>query len=390
MKILFVSFYFKPDLCAGSFRAAAIAEELSKRNINNFEVDIITTVPNRYESYEAKQNLDNQMENINIHRVKIPSHQNGFIDQSICFLFFFIGALKFTRNKDYDLILATSSRLMTAFLAAFLSKIKNVKLYLDIRDIFLEIISEVLPKIIIFFLYPILYLIERFTFSKASIINLVSYGFKDYLIKRYPQKKLSFHMNGIDDIFLEFDFEKKQTNKPLNILYAGNVGPGQALEKILPEIAMNSEFNITVIGDGNSFNKLKKIKDKKNIKNLTLIPPIARNELLERYREADLLFLHLNNLEPLKKVIPSKIFEYAATNKPIIAGVSGEAKYFLEKNIESSFVFDPFDYKQAINIIRNLKFFKIDRDNFNQEYSRNRLVSKMCDEIIDFLEHEKG
>ena len=43
----------------------------------------------------------------------------------------------------------------------------------------------------------------------------------------------------------------------------------------------------------------------------------------------DVLFLHLNDYSAFRKVIPSKIFEYAATGKPIVAGVSGYAAEFL-------------------------------------------------------------
>ena len=54
-------------------------------------------------------------------------------------------------------------------------------------------------------------------------------------------------------------------------------------------------------------------------------------ELIKKYQEADILFLHLNNYKAFLKVLPSKIFEYSATHKPICAGVSGHSKEFLKK-----------------------------------------------------------
>ena len=47
MKILFLSFYFPPDLCAGSFRAQSLIEGLKKQD-KITEIEILTTIPNRY------------------------------------------------------------------------------------------------------------------------------------------------------------------------------------------------------------------------------------------------------------------------------------------------------------------------------------------------------
>lgn len=55
---------------------------------------------------------------------------------------------------------------------------------------------------------------------------------------------------------------------------------------------------------------------------------MKREDLLRVYRHADVLFLHLNNLKAFRRVLPSKIFEYAATNKPIWGGLSGYAGRF--------------------------------------------------------------
>lgn len=54
-------------------------------------------------------------------------------------------------------------------------------------------------------------MIERYTFSKASHINLVSEGFKDYFSK-YKQPSYSYYTNGIDDVFCLPVLEKKKMN----------------------------------------------------------------------------------------------------------------------------------------------------------------------------------
>ena len=48
-RIVYLTFYFKPDLCAGSFRNSPLAFELSQQaSLENAFIDLYTTFPNRY------------------------------------------------------------------------------------------------------------------------------------------------------------------------------------------------------------------------------------------------------------------------------------------------------------------------------------------------------
>ncbi len=48
MKILLLSFYYKPDLSAGSFRSAALVGALKRKMPEGSTIDIVTSLPNRY------------------------------------------------------------------------------------------------------------------------------------------------------------------------------------------------------------------------------------------------------------------------------------------------------------------------------------------------------
>ena len=50
MRILLLSFYFRPDLSAGSFRATALVDALLKAH-PGVEIDVVTTLPNRYSAF---------------------------------------------------------------------------------------------------------------------------------------------------------------------------------------------------------------------------------------------------------------------------------------------------------------------------------------------------
>ena len=57
MKILFLTYYFEPDLCAGSFRNTSLFKELLNQLTDNDFVHVITTQPHRYKSFPKGRKL---------------------------------------------------------------------------------------------------------------------------------------------------------------------------------------------------------------------------------------------------------------------------------------------------------------------------------------------
>ena len=385
MKILILSFYFYPDLCAGSFRNTAFVNSLKKiKNIKH--IDIVTTMPNRYNTYKKKApkfEIDNQ---VTISRFDVGLHNSGMLDQSRSFLKFSYSTLKHINGKKYDLIYASSSRLMTAFLGAIISRTKKAPLYLDIRDIFSDILFELLPKPISYFIYFPIKTIEKFTMNQAKKINLVSGGFQEYFSKYFCQKKISIFPNGIDDEFLKTI--KIKTNKIANkkILYAGNIGEGQGLEKILPGLSIYfKNWSFRVIGAGGTLHKLRSEIMKRKIKNIKLIQPMSRKKLIKEYASADILFLHLNTYKSFDSVLPSKIFEYAATGKPILAGVKGYSKLFINSEINNAYCFEPGNVDDAAKGMVKLELKKVQRDKFIKLYSRSKQMKLLAKDVFSSI-----
>lgn len=389
MKILVLSFYYPPDLCAGSFRMEAFIPKLQSAIPHDAEIHIVTTMPNRYKDFKKSALSYEASKNIIIHRIELPEHQSGLIDQSKAFLIYAMNAIKIIKSQKYDLVFATSSRLMTAFLGAVISKFKSIDLYLDIRDLFLDTIQDVFSRKAKMVL-PLFSLIEKFTFNQAKKINLVSEGFKPYFDKKYPNKKLSFYTNGIDEHFLNFNFNKVDTDrKMIKVLYAGNIGEGQGLHNILPEICtkLKDRIQIKVIGNGGRKAKLLESFASLNLKNIEFCEPVDREMLLFEYKEADVLFLHLNNFSAFEKVLPSKLFEYAATGKPIWAGLSGYSYQFSKNNIDNIALFSPCNSSEAISAFNSLNLNHINRKDFVDRFSRNQIMYKLAEDVVHRAEH---
>ena len=178
MKILILTFYYSPDLCAGSFRMSALTREL--KGYKELDVEIVTTFPNRYSSFKKEVEGVELDGNLKITRIKIPSHKSGMVDQIKSFFSYYRGALGHAKNIEPDLVFATSSRLATAFLGYQISRRKKLPLYLDIRDLFVDTLNNILSPWLLVILRPVLKIIEQKTFRSASHINLVSRGFSEY------------------------------------------------------------------------------------------------------------------------------------------------------------------------------------------------------------------
>lgn len=391
-RILFLTFYFPPDLCAGSFRSSALIEQLRKQN---FEIDVITTQPNRYKELLTKVASSERIDNVQIERIKITQHDSGLLDQIISFYDFYKKTIKVTKNKDYDLIFATTSRLFTGYLAARISNRTKTVLYLDVRDLFSDTIKDIFKSKLFKPLHHIILKIEKYTFESAEKINIVSPGFSTYFTKRYSNKKISHFTNGIDDIFLQFFKNTEQSvenkiKKKLTILYAGNIGSGQNLHQIIPDLsknlAGNAEFRI--IGGGGMKKKLIEAIKAQGCVNVEVIDPIPQDQLLFEYLKADILFLNLGKQAAFEKVIPSKIFEYAATGKPILAGLSGVSARFAKSEIENCAIFHPSNPESAIIELRKLQLENYSRERFNNKYSRKTIMKDMARDIADCINEE--
>ena len=387
LKILVLSFYYTPDLCAGSFRAAALVDTLLNCLPPSSQIDVVTTLPNRYSSFSVDAPAIENHPGLHVRRIALPVHQSGMIDQSKAFLTFYRQAMKHVEGRDYDLVFGTSSRLMTAVMAARVAKKKKAFLYLDIRDIFLDTIKDVLPKRLAYAIRPIFSWLENWAVKRADKVNLVSRGFEGYFKTRYPRQKFSFFTNGIDAEFLDTARKTIQCLSrnvgAVSVLYAGNLGEGQGLHAILPTLAKKLYGRVVfrVIGDGGRKEALRRALSAAGVENVVLLPPIKRDALIQEYLKADVLFLHLNDYDAFKKVLPSKIFEYAAMGKPVWAGVSGYPAEFIEAEVANAAVFKPCDVDDAVAAFQRLELEDTVRLDFVRKFSRANIMQAMAADI---------
>ncbi len=388
MHVLLLSFYFPPDLSAGSFRMEALVKALRERLPDGARITLITTRPNRYGSFDAQAPALETQGSLTIHRIDLPTHQSGMRDQARAFATFAWRARAWIDRERPDVVVATTSRLMTGVLGAWAARRHAVPFYLDIRDIFVDTIGDMLPRRISRLLKPVFSVLERWAVRSATRVNLVSPGFLAYFQPRYPGRTFSLLSNGVDDAFLEHRYGEHPpttgSQRPVHVLYAGNLGEGQGLHHILPPLAqaLGDAVRFTVVGDGGRRAQLERALAALPAHSVTLLKPMPRAELIELYEQADVLFAHLNDLPAFEKVLPSKLFEYAATGKPLWVGLAGFPARFAREEIPNAAVFPPCDVPGAIDAFRRLRLQICDRSAFVAKYRRTHIMARMADDIV--------
>ncbi|MGB5229890.1 MAG: glycosyltransferase family 4 protein [Desulfoprunum sp.] len=389
MRILLLSFYYPPDLSAGSFRAKALIESLAAVVDGPLHVDVMTSMPNRYHSMSNKAPEFETEHGLTIRRIPLPAHQSGMVDQAKAFAVNALAVLRATGGQKWDVVVATSSRLMTAALGARVANRCGAPLYLDIRDLFTDTMADVLNGSPVRMVLPFFRWLERNTLRSASRVNLVSAGFLSHVRNVAPQHDYRVFTNGIDEEFLDFDFQKRQSSDglPPLVVYAGNMGEGQGLHNIVPKAArlLDGKVRIRLVGDGGRRGQLEKELSEAGVSNVEVLNPVPRAELYTHYREADVLFLHLNDYQAFRKVLPSKLFEYAATGKPVLAGVAGHSADFLKQEVPGVEVFAPCDAEgMAVALERLLSVpTPVDREMFRVKFARRNIMEEMARDILE-------
>ena len=395
MKIVFFTFYYPPDLCAGSFRAIALAQALSKRMKNDDELHIITTHPNRYENHRVKASDIEVHGNITIHRISVPSHKSGMFSQARTFVTYALASYKLCNKLNPDFLIGTTSRLMTGVLTGLSARKLGCKYFIDLRDIFSETISDIFSqknKLLGFISKKTFSLLERWLFNKAIGVNVVSEGFPEYFQNMgINTSNWSFFPNGVDKIFTNLPFmENKRSKEITTVLYIGNIGTGQGLENILPATAkyMGNKYRFLVIGGGGATSKLINAIKNNNVDNIEILAPIKREKLIKYYEDADILFVHLNDIPAFQRVLPSKIFEYAALRKPIVAGLSGYSAKFILDNVPYATIFNSGDVDGCVEAIKKAETLEIKDKNidiFIEKFSLEKIMDKMTTHILSHL-----
>jgi glycosyltransferase involved in cell wall biosynthesis len=140
------------------------------------------------------------------------------------------------------------------------------------------------------------------------------------------------------------------------------------------------------IGDGAEKENLIKLKEDLQLKNVTMLPSVPKDKIQDYISIIDVALVNLKKSDTFKSVIPSKIFENAAMEKPILLGVEGETQKIIE-DYNAGLCFEPENEDDFLLKLYQVKEYTL-KDAFTegcrklaQDFDRKRLAKDMLDII---------
>lgn len=401
MNIVFFTHYFPPE---GNAPASRTYEHCKRWVAAGHQITVITCAPNVpngvvYEGYQNR--FWPQRETVDgIHVIRtwtyVAANAGGtgrilnfvsyMISSVFCFLFF---------CKRPQLVIATSPQFFCGWAGTISSILKWCPFLLEIRDIWPESIVAVgaMKKGITTW---ILEVAEKLMYRSATHIVAVGNGYRDNILSKVDvSSKISVVTNGVDsDQFQprsrsnEFLTEHQLEGKFV-CSYVGTIGMAHGLDVIINTAkrlreAGRNDIAFCIVGDGAQRNALQQLAQSQNVADLiTFTGRLPKDSMPEVLASSDCLLIHLKKSDLFETVIPSKIFEAMAMEKPLIMGVRGESAEIVRCSKSGVFMEPDNDqelYEAVCRLCDDQPFYDSlchhGREFATREYSRDILADK--------------
>lgn len=335
VRILLLTQWFDPE---PTFKGMVFARELVRQG---FEVEVLTGFPNYpggkiYPGYRIKLLQRELIDGIRITRVPLyPNHSHSVVKRVLNYLSFAVSSLIYGlfMARRVDVIYAYHPPLTIGITAGLIRFFRRIPVLYDIQDMWPDTLAAT-GMINSKKLLNIIAVTCEWVYRNVDQIVVLSQGFKQLLMQRgVPANKINAIYNWADEGMLAAPQGKLASAFPsqkyFRIVFAGNIGPAQALDAVLDAAAVlkskNSRVCFVLIGNGLEVVRLKKRSQIEQIENVIFLPPVSMSEIGLYLREADALMVHLRKDSLFEITIPSKTQAYMSIGKPLLMAVNGDA-----------------------------------------------------------------
>jgi len=387
-KILIVTEHVYPE----EFLLNDLILELRNKNT---EIDILTQVPSYpksviFEGYKNRFLSKEKWNGCTIYRIFTVLGYNHSIFMKILnylsFAFFSSLVALFIGNKYEKIFFYQVGPLTMASSSVVFKSIYKKKCFIWIQDVWPDTV----------FAYGFKkgrlreFLLDKYVkyiYSNFQELLISSEGFYES-VRKYTELKITYlpqWFSGNTEKKVEnpySDFGNKKI-----ITFAGNLGKVQNLERIINSLEHidRDDFVFNIIGEGSYYQKLIRLVEKKQIKNINFVGRVPFDSIYKWLYHSYYLLISLENKPIFNMTIPAKFQAYLKADKPILAVMNGEISKKIIKNkigltanpdsmdsIQKSFIRvleqSPEEYDIFVKNIKSLS---------DKEYNREKLIRKM-------------
>jgi glycosyltransferase involved in cell wall biosynthesis len=353
MHIVFLSHYFPPEVNAPATRTYEHCKEWIR---NGHQVTVVTCVPNHprgkiYPGYKNRLYQVEEKDGIKVVRLwTYVTANEGFLKRTLNYISYKISAILATPFiGKADVVVSTSPQFFNGLAGYVVSRLKGAPWILEIRDLWPESIltvGAINNKHVIRFLEWL----EMFAYRKADRIVPVTNAFNDYMVaKGIAEDKIHVIKNGVDLSFYDPVLVSNPLTRELEVdnkfvvSYFGTHGMAHNLETILyaaDQLRDYRDIVFMMVGDGAERKKLLQLRDEMQLDNVIMLEQQPKQQMPYLWQLSNVSLVLLKKSRLFKTVIPSKIFESMAMQKPVILGVEGESSEIIN-DANAGFTIEP-------------------------------------------------
>ncbi len=369
MKILYVSQSFSPEMGAPAARAAELSRHWARMG---HDVTVLTgfpnhptgVVPEEWRSRFHRLHYSETVDGVRVVRTWLwplpnrKAHERIRNYTSFCVS----AAVSGLALHRPDVVIATSPQLLCALSGWWLAWWKRVPFVFEVRDLWPESLAAVGAGSEGTSLHRTLGAIAGFLYRRSDRIVVVTPAFKDHLMRHWnvPAAKISIVENGVETDIFRLDPAAPEVRKRLKlegrflICYIGTMGNAHGLETLIAaaeelQTALPNAI-VLLIGEGAEKKRIVKLAAARGLTNIQFLGQQPRERIPAYISAADLCLVMLKKTELFKTVIPTKLLEYMACERPVIVAVDGQARQIVEEAEAGVFV-DPENSAALVDAI---------------------------------------
>lgn len=342
MKILILSHYFPPEVNAPASRIYELARHWVR---SGHEVTVVTAVPNhpRGEVFAGYRNRLFQAEDYDGVRVlriwTLLSPNAGTARRTVSFISYPLSLLlNAWRIPRSDVVVSTTPQFFCGLAGLVLGRRPWV---LEVRDLWPKSI-EALIGVKDGLVLRALRWLERLAYRKADAVVSVTDSFVGHIRDHGAGGPIEVIKNGVDlERFAEgeavaagYEFRRSHGLEGKTIAaYVGTHGMAHGLETVIEAAARmqhRPDIVFLLVGDGSERARLAGRVAERRLDNVIMLGELPKDRMPGVWHATDISLVLLRGLPLYTEVIPSKMFEAMAMQRPMVLGVQGEARALLD------------------------------------------------------------
>ncbi len=337
MRILFISHYFPPEVNAPASRTH---EHCRRWVADGHDVTVITGVPNHpagelFPGFENRWLQEESVDGIRVIRTWMLLTPNaGFLRRILNYVLFGVTAILAARRvRRPDVVIATSPQFFCGLAGAVIARLKRRPFVLEVRDLWPKSIVE-LDQLHEGPVLRVLEWLERWMYRSAEAIVVNTKAFIEHISALGIERdRIELIYNGID----ADRFQPRPADEALraeqdlvgrrSVAYIGTLGLAHGLGTVIEaaeRLREHEDVVFLLIGAGAESGRLEAEIRERGLDNVRLLGLQPRESMPAWIATIDVLLVCLRDLPVFETVIPSKIFEFLAQERPVIVTARGE------------------------------------------------------------------